>query len=187
MKIYTRSGDTGMTSIIGGKRLKKSAPRICAYGSIDEINSWVGTIIAEMDPQKFSTLKEELSQLQILLFDIGTDFATPGGVKERIIDQKDLDKIETMIDFYQAKLPVIEKFILPGGHLIAGHFHIARTVTRRAEREITVLMTEEKEMNTNAYKLINRLSDLFFVLARYINVVYDREELFYERAGKVFH
>ena len=186
MKIYTKSGDKGMTSIIGGQRLKKSSPRVCAYGSTDEINAWVGTIIAELDSAKFSELIEELTHIQILLFDAGTDFATPAKRKEWLINQQDLDKIEKMIDFYQSKLPIIEKFILPGGHLVAGYFHIARTVTRRAEREITELIMKE-ETNAIAYKFINRLSDLFFVLARYINVVYSIKELFYERAGKVFH
>lgn len=147
MKIYTKSGDAGMTSIIGGQRLAKSASRVRAYGSVDEINSWVGTIVAELD----------------------------------------LEKMEEMIDFYQEKLPVIDKFILPSGHPVAGHFHLARTVTRRAEREITELILEETETNQMSYKLINRLSDLFFVLARYVNVVYHIKEPFYERAGKVFH
>lgn len=187
MKIYTKSGDAGMTSIIGGQRLAKSASRVRAYGSVDEINSWVGTIVAELDPDKFALLIEQLIQLQRLLFDIGTDFATPAEVKERIVTKKDLEKMEEMIDFYQEKLPVIDKFILPGGHPVAGHFHLARTVTRRAEREITQLILEETETNQMSYKLINLLSDLFFVLARYVNVVYHIKEPFYERAGKVFH
>lgn len=130
---------------------------------------------------------EELIQLQILLFDVGTDFATSDGImREWIVDQQDVEEIEQMIDRYQSRLPAIEKFILPGGHLIAGHFHIARTVTRRAEREITELVMDE-EVNAMAYKWINRLSDLFFVLARYINMRYHIKEPFYERAGKVFH
>lgn len=90
MKIYTKSGDAGMTSIIGGQRLAKSASRVRAYGSVDEINSWVGTIVAELDPDKFALLIEQLIQLQRLLFDIGTDFATPTEVKERIVTKKDL-------------------------------------------------------------------------------------------------
>lgn len=187
MKIYTKNGDAGMTSIIGGQRLAKSASRVRAYGSVDEINSWVGTIVAELDPDKFALLIEQLIQLQRLLFDIGTDFATPTEVKERIVTKNDLEKMEEMIDFYQEKLPVIDKFILPGGHPVAGHFHLARTVTRRAEREITQLILEETETNQMSYKLINRLSDLFFVLASYVNVVYHIKEPFYERAGKVFH
>ena len=113
MKIYTKSGDKGNTSIIGGERIKKSDTRVCAYGSVDEVNSWVGKIISELDDKKFELLKKELVVLQILLFDIGTDLATPIGIKEMIVGKEEVTKIETLIDFYQAKVPVIEKFILP--------------------------------------------------------------------------
>lgn len=186
MKIYTKSGDKGKTSIIGGDRIKKSDPRVCAYGSVDEVNAWIGEIIAQLDDH-FVTLKEELQQIQVLLFDVGTDLATPEGVREYIVNQKDLLSIEEMIDTYNQELTPIEKFILPGGHILASRFHIARTVTRRGEREITQLITDGIPINLHAYKVINRLSDLFFILARYMNHVYEIEEPFYERAGKVFH
>ncbi|MDT2674977.1 cob(I)yrinic acid a,c-diamide adenosyltransferase [Enterococcus dongliensis] len=187
MKIYTKSGDKGNTSIIGGQRIKKSDARICAYGSIDEVNSWIGRIISELDSKKFDLLKNELIQLQVLLFDIGTDLATPVGVGEMIVKKEDVTKIEHLIDYYQTKVPIIEKFILPGGHPVASDFQIARTVIRRAEREITQLLVLDEAINIYAYKIINRLSDLFFVLSRYVNTVYDIKESFYERAGKVFH
>lgn len=186
MKIYTKSGDKGQTSIIGGDRIKKSDPRVCAYGSIDEVNAWVGEIIAQLT-EEFITLKEELQRIQILLFDVGTDLATPEGVREYIVNQEHLLMIEQMIDTYNEDLPTIEKFILPGGHVLASRFHIARTVTRRGEREITQLITDGIPINLHAYKVVNRLSDLFFILARYMNHVYEMEEPFYERAGKVFH
>lgn len=186
MKIYTKSGDKGKTSIIGGDRIKKSDPRVCAYGSVDEVNAWVGEIIAQLD-NSFEALKVELQQIQVLLFDVGTDLATPEGVREYIVNQKDLLSIEEMIDTYNQELTPIEKFILPGGHVLASRFHIARTVTRRGEREITQLITDGIPINLHAYKVINRLSDLFFILARYMNHVYKIEEPFYERAGKVFH
>ncbi|HAQ6079908.1 TPA: cob(I)yrinic acid a,c-diamide adenosyltransferase [Enterococcus faecium] len=187
MKIYTKSGDKGNTSIIGGERIKKSDARVCAYGSVDEVNSWVGKIISELDDKKFELLKKELVVLQILLFDIGTDLATPIGIKEMIVRKEEVTKIETLIDFYQAKVPVIEKFILPGGHPVACDMQITRTVIRRAEREITRLIVSDEPINLHAYKIMNRLSDLFFVLARYVNHVYATKEPFYERAGKVFH
>ncbi|MEO2725310.1 ATP:cob(I)alamin adenosyltransferase, partial [Enterococcus faecium] len=104
MKIYTKSGDKGNTSIIGGERIKKSDARVCAYGSVDEVNSWVGKIISELDDKKFELLKKELVVLQILLFDIGTDLATPIGIKEMIVGKEEVTKIETLIDFYQAKV-----------------------------------------------------------------------------------
>lgn len=187
MKIYTRSGDKGNTSIIGGQRIKKSDARVCAYGSIDEVNAWVGKIISELDIEKFDVLRNELTQLQVLLFDIGTELATPEGVKEMIVGKEALAKVEALIDQYQAKVPAIEKFILPGGHPVASDIQIARTVIRRAEREITQLIVLDEAINLDAYKIINRLSDLFFVLARYVNTAYEIKEPFYERAGKVFH
>ncbi|NBL00958.1 MAG: ATP:cob(I)alamin adenosyltransferase, partial [Erysipelotrichia bacterium] len=107
--------------------------------------------------------------------------------KEMIVGKEEVTKIETLIDFYQAKVPVIEKFILPGGHPVACDMQITRTVIRRAEREITRLIVSDEPINLHAYKIINRLSDLFFVLARYVNHVYATKEPFYERAGKVFH
>jgi cob(I)alamin adenosyltransferase len=187
MKIYTKSGDKGKTSIIGGQRMEKSSARVCAYGSIDEVNAWVGLLLSELDTTLFAKLKEQLIELQVLLFDIGTDLATPAGVKDMIVGQAEVAAVEKMIDFYQEQVPPVEKFVLPGGHVAASHCHIARTVIRRAEREMTALMLEDAEINVFAYKFINRLSDLFFVFARYINHVYHIEEPFYERAGKVFH
>lgn len=186
MKIYTKSGDKGRTGIIGGQRLKKSDSRICAYGTIDEVNSWVGSLIAELPPTEFPQLITELTQIQILLFDLGTDLATPQAVKPYILEESQLKWLENLIDNYAEILPPIEKFILPGGHLISSHFHIARTVIRRSEREVTALMAEE-DINPWAYKIINRLSDLFFLLARYVNFYYGKTEPFYERAGIVFH
>ncbi|MGI6156110.1 MAG: cob(I)yrinic acid a,c-diamide adenosyltransferase [Enterococcus lemanii] len=185
MKIYTKSGDKGKTSIIGGQRISKADPRVHAYGSIDEVNAWLGEIITQLN-EPFLLLQKELIELQVLLFDIGTDLATPEGIREYIVNQEHLLQIEKLIDHYNAKIPPIEKFILPGGHLLASHFHVARTVTRRAEREITQLISEGILINLHAYKVVNRLSDLFFVLARYMNHVFEIEEPFYERAGNVF-
>lgn len=186
MKIYTKSGDKGKTSIIGGERISKADPRVHAYGSIDEVNAWLGEIIAQLNDECLP-LQKELLELQVLLFDIGTDLATPEGVREYIVNQEHLLQVEKLIDDYTEKISPIEKFILPGGHLLASHFHIARTVTRRAEREITQLISNGILINLHAYKVVNRLSDLFFVLARYMNQRFEMDEPFYERAGNVFH
>lgn len=186
MKVYTKSGDRGKTALIGGTRVPKNSPRVSAYGSVDEANAWLGSIISELDPQ-FVELKTQLTALQVLLFDIGTDLANPAKDASYIVTKKELTAVEKMIDQYSAQVTPIEKFILPGGHLVAGHFHILRTVTRRAERETTELVTAEDPYNEQAYKVLNRLSDLFFVLARYINQQAGVSEPFYERAGKVFH
>ncbi len=185
MKIYTKSGDRGKTGVIGRERLLKSHPRVCAYGSVDEVNSWVGCLLAELPDDTFSQLKEELHLMQILLFDLGTDLATIKDAKPYILGEAELKWIENLIDTYQEKVPVIEKFILPGGSVISSHFQIARTVIRRAEREVTELLVAD-EINNYAYKIINRLSDLFFVWGRYVSMVEGKNEDFYERAGKVF-
>lgn len=186
MNVYTKGGDKGSTSIIGGSRVSKNDSRVAAYGSIDEVNSWIGVIIAELNPE-FKDLKEQLTQIQILLFDCGTDFATPEGTRDYVITQASVDQLEKLIDSYSEKLPPLEKFILPGGHLTASHLQVARTVARRAEREAAQLIVEKVPVNMHAFQVLNRLSDLFFVLARYINHSYSVEEPTYDRAGRVFH
>ncbi len=99
MKIYTKSGDKGNTSIIGGQRIKKSDARVCAYGSVDEVNSWIGKIISELDEKKFVLLKKELVALQILLFDLGTDLATPAGVREMLVGKQEVAEMVLLQSF----------------------------------------------------------------------------------------
>lgn len=186
MKLYTKSGDKGNTSLIGGKRIKKSDPRVRAYGSIDEVNAWVGEIRAELGVE-FQAVRDQLLHLQILLFDVGTDVATPNGTQKFLVDQGSVRTVEYYIDYYDEKVTPIEKFVLPGGNIHASHFQIVRTVTRRAERELAELLSMGAAVNKYAYQVVNRLSDLFFLLARYMNQVHSVQENFYEKAGKVFH
>lgn len=188
MKIYTRTGDKGKTRIIGNDVLYKSAPRIESYGTIDELNSLVGVIIANLS-DKTIILKDELQEIQQLLFDCGTDLAiSPKDKKHEFIftdDNKAVDWLEKKIDEYSDKVPATQKFILPGGSKTAAKLHLARTVTRRAERQIVALLQEEP-INDYVLKFINRLSDYFFAAARFSNVLDGVEDIQYRNSKPVF-
>lgn len=176
MKIYTKTGDEGKTSLFGGERVWKDNLRINCYGTVDELNSIIGLALSFIDDK---TLTEELTILQNKLFDLGADLATPlenGKAKIKRIDKADIKEIENKIDIYQDRLPELRNFILPGGYSGASFLHFARTVCRRAERELVNLTREE---NTGDYVLIylNRLSDYLFVLARLANVISDTPEV----------
>ena len=174
-KVYTRTGDKGETALVGGKRLAKDSPRIEAYGTIDELNSIVGlarVFNAESldagDAHRF--LDEVLCQLQDELFDLGGELATPAesfqdGMYR--VGAEQVDRLEKWIDQCQQDLEPLKSFILPGGGRIAAYLHQCRTVCRRAEREILRLSRSE-EINQHVLEYFNRLSDLFFVLSRWI-------------------
>ena len=188
MKIYTRTGDKGKTRIIGNDVLYKSAQRIESYGTIDELNSLVGVVIANLS-EKNLVLKDELQEIQQLLFDCGTDLAISATDKKHEFifteDNKAVDWLEKKIDDYSAKVPAIQKFILPGGSKTASNLHLARTVTRRAEREIVALMQEEP-INDYVLRFVNRLSDYFFAAARYSNVLDGVDDIQYRNSKPVF-
>lgn len=188
MKIYTKTGDKGQTRIIGNDVLYKSAPRINSYGTVDELNSLVGVVIVNLSA-KTSVLKDELEEIQQLLFDCGTDLAiSPTDKKHEFIFKDDngaTDWLEKKIDTYTEKTPKIQKFILPGGSKTAANLHMARTVTRRAEREIVGLMQTEP-INDDVLKFINRLSDYFFAAARYSNVLDGLDDIQYRNSKPVF-
>lgn len=200
MKIYTRTGDAGTTGLYGGQRVQKDDLRVAAYGTVDEANAVLGLARAELarEALEFATrtsleragnaaaaegaedtsagytdLDADLSWLQSLLFDLGADLATPGEARQRgfikPIDQQDVDALEEMIDRYTAELPELRQFILPGGSVASAALQQARAVIRRAEREAVALAREE-EVGPMVVPLINRLSDLFFTLARLVNV-----------------
>lgn len=167
VKIYTKTGDQGTTSLFGGKRVDKNSARIEAYGSIDELNSLIGTIVAEKLP---ADVLKKLTRVQTELFVLGTDLATPADVKVKIsrITKTFITRLEKEIDTLDKVLPKLKNFILPGGGKVGSSLHLARTVARRAERRIVDLANTEK-INQNSLAYINRLSDWMFVLARYIN------------------
>lgn len=172
MKIYTKTGDKGETGLLGGERVSKTSPRIEAYGTIDELNSFIGLAIAEVKDEK---VKKVLKKIQNELFDVGADLAAPVTDKsdklkvKRIPEQFFLDA-ENAIDEFEKGLEELKHFILPGGSKGASLLHICRTISRRAERRI-IALNYEVRIGENIIIYLNRLSDLFFVLARYVNKV----------------
>lgn len=174
MKIYTKKGDSGETSLFGGERVSKTSTRIDAYGTVDELNSIVGLASSFPCSQKTEQLLEEV---QHQLFVLGADLATPHSREVRIdrINESQITFLETSIDELEEHLPPLKNFILPGGTSCGSTLHMARTVCRRAER-IAVLCAQEQEVSADAITYLNRLSDFFFVLARYENHVSGTEE-----------
>lgn len=175
MKVYTRTGDSGLTSIVGGERLPKSAPRIDAYGTIDELNSWLGILIAAPGcPAKSRRL---MINLQSRLFDIGGRLA---GMPSAGITADDIAALEADIDRMTDLLPPINNFILPGGSQLAAQANVARTVCRRAER-LMVLVANEISLEQEPLTLINRLSDWLFTFGRYCNHLEGIQENFWKK------
>lgn len=165
MKIYTKTGDTGTTALFGGKRISKSDLRIETYGTIDELNSYIGLV---RDQPVNAVRKEVLIEIQDRLFTIGSTLATePGNTKVRIpaIAEEDVQFLEKQIDGMEAKLPPMKSFVLPGGHQSVSFCHVARTVCRRAERLVIALNAIEP-VDVIVIKYMNRLSDYLFVLSR---------------------
>ncbi len=170
MKIYTKTGDKGETSLFGGQRVPKGALRIEAYGTVDELNSVLGIVRSENTD---STIEKILGDLQAGLFDLGADLATPrASTSKQIkrIDVNDAQPLEKAIDSLEQNLKPLRGFILPGGSAVAAKIHFARTVCRRAERKVVQLARQE-DIGDAIVVFLNRLSDLLFVLARHANQV----------------
>jgi len=172
LKIYTKTGDKGETGLFGGKRVQKSSVRINAYGTVDELNAALGLSLCYVQNEK---VKSVLEQLQNQLFVVGADLATPletGSIRQRgtipRVSEDDISESEKAIDFFDKQLEELRYFILPGGSKSAAQLHIARTICRRAEREI-VLLSQQEEINQNIVIFVNRISDLLFVLSRIEN------------------
>lgn len=168
MKIYTKSGDKGETSLIYGDRVPKNAPRVEAYGTCDEANSFIGLGKSYLDEAgNWKLLKKSLHIVQTKLFHIGAELATPTGKKVSWpITEEDVLFLELEIDRMDAELPPLTNFILPGGHPAAAALHSARTVARRAER---CVLSINESVNPITIKYLNRLSDYLFVAARWVN------------------
>lgn len=172
MKIYTKTGDKGETGLFGGERVSKNSLRIEAYGTIDELNAFIGLAIIEVSDKSVTDL---LQKIQNWLFSIGADLATPDNEKTKKLNvfrttEEYYLYIEKEIDKYESKLDELRNFILPGGTKGAALLHICRTITRRAERMVVALNSTVK-IGNNIIIFLNRLSDLFFVLARFDNAV----------------
>src|SRR5829696_6915462 len=170
-RIYTRGGDTGETSLGDGSRVSKLDCQIGAFGTVDELNSALGVVLAGGVPE---VLREPLARIQNELFDVGADLSVPWGVTDRLrVEQAMIDRLEELCDAFNADLPELMSFVLPGGTEAAARLHVARTICRRAERDV-LLGSAELELNPLVLVYLNRLSDLLFILARAANA--GREE-----------
>ncbi|MBZ9749541.1 cob(I)yrinic acid a,c-diamide adenosyltransferase [Deinococcus sp. HMF7604] len=181
MKLYTKTGDGGTTGLYGADRVSKAHARVEAYGTVDELNAVIGLARAHntRSHKPDAALDADLEYLQNALFDVGADLATRAGTSYEArltrMDAQDVAFLETMIDRYQEAAPPFTGFIHPGGTPVAASLHVARTVARRAEREIIRLLAEE-EANEQVQIYLNRLSDLLFVMARAANQAAGLEE-----------
>jgi cob(I)alamin adenosyltransferase len=158
-KIYTRTGDDGTTGLGDGTRVAKDSARVAACGTIDELNSALGIVLACDTPDR---VRETLTQIQHDLFDLGGELCMPGMA---LIGDANIERLETTLDAFNEDLPPLKNFILPGGGMAAAHCHLARTICRRAER-VVVALAQQDTIRAEALRYLNRLSDLLFVLAR---------------------
>jgi len=165
-KIYTRTGDNGTTGLGDGTRVAKDHPRVEAFGTVDELNSAIGTVLAYKLPE---SIRGCFNKIQHNLFDLGGELCVP---EHTIISEADVTYLETILDEFNEELPNLKEFILPSGGLATSHCHLARTICRRAERRCWTF-NDSESINTYALAYLNRLSDLLFVvcrvLARYEN------------------
>ena len=164
-KVYTKSGDSGETSLVDGSRVSKADPRVAAYGDVDELNSWLGLTRLSLADE---SLDEILATIQNELFILGADLATPFPLAVPRIEEAHVANLESTIDRLMSELEPLREFILPGGSPAAAHLHVARTIARRAER-LVVSLAAMAEINRAGLIYLNRLSDLLFVLARIAN------------------
>jgi cob(I)alamin adenosyltransferase len=168
-KVYTRSGDDGSTALGSGRRVSKTSRRIAAYGTVDELNAHVGAALAA---GPVTELCEPLRRIQNELLHLGADLCIPEADKAARpgprIEQRHIDGLEQCIDAFNAQMPALKNFILPGGSVVAAELHVARTVCRRAER-LVVALADEEPVGAHVIPYLNRLSDALFVLARFHN------------------
>lgn len=183
MKVYTKGGDSGMTSLVGGRRIKKYGVRIEAYGTIDELNSSVGVLAASVkgcDAEWY----ELLLAIQNKLFNIGGYLATDNPENEPAkpygLSENDVERLEQAIDTIEAKLPKVNNFVLPGGSKEASLADVCRTTTRRCERRV-VELSEETYIDGLVMRYLNRLSDFFFVFARFNNIDQEIPEILWNK------
>lgn len=173
-KIYTRTGDDGTTGISGGERLRKDTPRIQAIGSIDELNSFIGLLASEDLPPDLLAI---LNEIQHRLFDLGGELSIPG---HEILAQSAIDHLEQALDRLNTGLEPLENFILPGGTRAASLCHVARSIARRAERDLVSLQAHDT-VSAVAQGYLNRLSDLLFVMARTLNKAGGRKDVLWQQ------
>jgi cob(I)alamin adenosyltransferase len=179
MKVYTKTGDKGETSLFGGKRVKKYDVRIEAYGTSDELNSWIGLIRSENIAEDHQTILEEI---QDRIFTLGAQLAAdPDKPKLKMphIEEGDIELLEKKIDEMDTALPVMTKFTLPGGNTVVSYCHVARCVCRRCERRV-IELADTAEVDTLIVQYLNRLSDYLFVLGRKLAQETNAPEVYWE-------
>ena len=169
MKIYTKSGDQGETALWGGARVKKSHPRVGAYGTLDEANSMLGLALSFLPPSEIE-VDERLNRIQSELFQVGSELATQKGAKNAcvLVNSLQIERLEHEIDEMENGLEPLQNFILPSGSSAGSALHLARTIVRRSEREC-VELTEQEDLRPEVIQYLNRLSDYLFVMARFVN------------------
>ena len=180
-KLYTATGDKGQTSLAGGTRVAKDDIRIEAYGSVDELNAFIGLLDNVHNIP--GDLKDFLRVVQNKLFNIGAYLATPDAATARGLDAADVERLERAIDLLDAELPPLSNFVLPGGSRISSMAHVCRAVARRAERR-AVALAASAQIDSNVLVYLNRLSDYFFALARFNNIHNQIEENFWDKDCK---
>jgi len=179
-KIYTRGGDTGETSLGDGSRVSKLDGRIEAFGAVDELNAALGLVLAGDLPDE---LRGVIARVQNELFDVGADLSVPAGVDGRLrVEQSMVDRLEQDCDRFNAELPELRSFVLPGGTEAAARLHVARTLCRRAERDV-LRAAAKHELGPLVAVYLNRLSDLLFVLARAENALAGQDEPLWRPGG----
>ncbi len=179
MKIYTKTGDTGETSLSGGVRVAKDDLRIRTYGTLDELNAVIGLVKAESNLP--AACRDRFTRIQYELFQLGAELATPRGMKvsSALIESSHVLVLESEIDEMELSLKPLKNFILPGGSRAAALVHFARTVSRRAERELITLSRAEPARGV-VLEYINRMSDYFFVFARFLNHLEQVEDILWK-------
>jgi cob(I)alamin adenosyltransferase len=191
-RVYTRTGDKGTTRLVGGQQVPKDHPRIAAYGTIDELNAILGIVRYQnrqsgADPEAVRRIDEMLHRIQNDLFNVGSDLATrPEDRWEGMyrVGNEDVERLEGWIDVLNEDVGPLKEFILPGGGPVGAFLHQARTVCRRAERELVALMREEPGTGEGPMRYVNRLSDFLFVLGRWAAKQLDEPEFLWERPPK---
>lgn len=185
-KLYTRTGDRGETGLFGGRRVPKDHPRVVAYGTIDEVNSALGVAVSFIRQRALAAV---VQSIQNELFDIGAELASERPVRRAAkqpavfeLGPERVSRLERLIDEYDAKVPPLTTFILPGGGQAASFLHLARTICRRAERE-AVSLARTQRVNEHILAYLNRLCDLLFVLARYANRAARTREITWQKDG----
>ena len=173
-KIYTRTGDKGKTGLADGSRVDKFNSRIESLGNIDELNSIIGIVLTEKIP---NDMKAILERVQHDLFDIGGELSIPNHM---VIDDKKIDFLEKSLDEMNNELQPLKEFILPGGSKISSYCHLARTVCRRVERNLFKL-AQTDQVNEASLRYVNRLSDMLFVLARFLNKINQHNDIFWKK------